>query len=334
MGGLCYSTCMARQIYWPILRPNCLGIEDHPLWSRILNDEASLDKYLAYVKEYAALTRGMLDGLREYGRAIQDFVVEDPLFEADYDYEESELGTNPYNDKGEYVNSKQMPLLKTLKARLDQVDAQLEAIEAGTLPRNGKYEKGEVCPDWRDDSARDYIPGSQLNDVPVAFCKQCKEAAECFDNGPGTCSAGGELVIEECKPAAACAPCFPYSRCGSDEDRSASVADEVACNLGCQLAGVCFDHKMGFCDLDGHILLEECREVETFCGGCFPNSRCGIEAPATEAPTPAPTPDPTKENEDGEKGGDQSSSAAPCIRSRDVAFMLASFLVSLLLSCA
>ena len=273
-GELCSGACAFRLIFQPILRPTCGAVEEHIILGRILNDDSSWDKYLTYVEEFARILESTIGDLRLYGHDIKSFIVSDPLSNGvtEASYEESELELD-YSD----YNSETMPLLKTLSARLEQVNAQLIAIESETMPRDGIYDKYEKCPDWRDSDGTSYIGGSAFDDscgIPL-----CEDAAPCFDDTPFTC-VDGNLIIDECKPAELfCGPCYPYSSCGSgvqDDSSKFVTGDNCGEQLGsCEFGAGCFDHKSGICAFDGSILSEECREADIFCGECYPYSRCG-----------------------------------------------------------
>ena len=272
--SLCSEACAFRFIFQPILRPTCGAVEEHVILGRILNDDSSWDKYLNYVEEFARILESTIGDLRLYGHDIKSFIVSDPFANGmtEASYEESELGLG-YSG----YNSESTPLLKTLSARLEQVNAQLTAIESQTMPRDGIYDNDEKCPDWRDSDEDSYIAGSAFDDscgIPL-----CEDAAPCFDETPFTC-VDGNLIVEECKPAGSfCGPCYPYSTCGSgvkDESSKFVTGDSCGEQLGdCELGAGCFDHKSGICAYDGSILAEECRSADVYCRECYPHSRCG-----------------------------------------------------------
>ena len=274
--SLCEVTCGPRMIYWPILRPTCSAVEDHPLVGRILNDKERMQTYLDYVQEFVdmILSDDLLGNLRSYGNVIKEFIVDDPYSRQTIEeYEEYELGTN-IDD----YNTESSPFLKTMEARVAQVQAQLDAINEGSLPRDGVYDKIEACPDWRDSSGDDYMAGSTVGES-CAF-EECKQAGPCYENNNFVCSPEGDLVVEECKFASPfCDSCFPYSRCGTGSDDNSGVfveSDDCGAALAdCATATSCFDHKSGMCAYDGEILTVECGAALPFCKPCFPNSRCG-----------------------------------------------------------
>ncbi|EJK45235.1 hypothetical protein THAOC_36156 [Thalassiosira oceanica] len=273
-GGLCSEACAYRFIFQPILRPTCGAVEEHIILGRILNDNSSWEKYLNYVQEFARVLEFTIGDLRLYGHDIKSFIVSDPLANGvtEASYEKSELGLD-YSD----YNSQTTPLLKTLSARLEQVNAQLIAIESETMPRDGTYDENEKCPDWRDSEGTSYMGGSAFDDS--CGIPWCEDAAPCYDDTPFTC-VNGNLVIEECKPAGNfCGPCFPYSTCGSGvQDDSSKFVTGDSCGEelgGCELGAGCFGHKSGICAYDGSIISEECREADVFCRECYPYSRCG-----------------------------------------------------------
>jgi len=274
--SICDPSCGPKSIYWPILRPTCNAVEDHSLLGRILNDEESMQIYLDYVQEFVDVvtTSNILDDLRSYGNEIKEYIMDDPYNQLTMEeYEEYELGTN-IDD----YNRASSPYLKKMEARLAQVQAQLDAINEGTLPRNGVYDKGEKCPDWRDSSGEDYTPGSTV--AESCDIEDCTASAPCYDNNYYVCSPEGEFVFEECKLASPfCDSCFPYSRCGSSDETSQLFveSDECGAELADKCAGFtgCFDHKSGVCAYDGEILTVECEDALPLCKPCFPNSRCG-----------------------------------------------------------
>ena len=274
--SLCDVSCGPKSIYWPILRPGCGAVEDHTLLGRILNDEESMQKYLDYVQEFVDMmtTSNLLDDFRSYGNEIKNHIMDDFYNQLTMEeYEEYELGTN-IDD----YNRASSPYLKTMEARLAQVQAQLDAINEGTLPRNGVYDKDEKCPDWRDSSGEDYVPDSTM--AESCAIEDCMAYAPCYDNNPFVCSSEGEIVFEECKLASPlCDSCFPYSRCGLSDEKSQLFveSDECGAELADKCAGFtsCFDHKSGVCAYDGEILTVECEDALPLCKPCFPNSRCG-----------------------------------------------------------
>lgn len=156
IGTLCAPECSNRQIYWPIMRPTCRSVEQHPIVGPLLTNEVNMKKYLSYVKDFASLlSPDFFQELRDYGAIIKNNIVEDPLnflpMEARLEaYENFEL--SPDFDLKFVPPGLESPFLKTLEARVMQVQEQIQALENGTFPRNGGvYESDEVCPDWRDD---------------------------------------------------------------------------------------------------------------------------------------------------------------------------------------
>mmetsp|Transcript_8256 Transcript_8256/g.20386 ORF Transcript_8256/g.20386 Transcript_8256/m.20386 type:complete len:786 (-) Transcript_8256:188-2545(-) len=224
----CDASCGPRMVYWPILRPTCGAVADHRIVGRLLNSENNLLKYLVHVQKFVdALSKGdVVEKLYEYGNNIKEYVIEDPwnqypTIEA---YEESELGRNT-----EDYNTDNSPFLKTIQVRLEQVQKQLNAIQEGTLPRDGIYDQQSVCPDWRDSKSENYVPTAIESVVPhggtfveSGSCgeerSECATATECFDHKSGICGFDGEILTVECQAfSPLCKPCFPYSRCSSGE---------------------------------------------------------------------------------------------------------------------
>ena len=281
---LCAAQCGPRMIYWPILRPTCGDTSSHPIVGRIMNNEANTQKYLDYVKEFVDSfdSSAILEVMRAYGDSIKDFVVEDPLNSMTLEqYEDSQLGT----DLDGY-NTEDPAFLKLLELRLIEVRAQLDALEKGTLPRDGVYGENEVCPDWRASDGEDYIAGDVIVEDFCPSVDACEDAAPCY--GPFVCSAEGEFFYDDCNQASPfCDSCFPYSKCGSSDDESSKFVESEVCGTDfaeCSTASPCFDHKSGVCAYDGEILVTACQDADIFCKSCFPYSRCGTALP-TDSPS-------------------------------------------------
>jgi len=142
--------------------------------------------------------------------------------------------------------------------------------------------------------ANDAPPASLDNENPSAMFVEsescgpelatCAQASNCFDHSLG-CAEDGSVVFPECSTALPfCKPCFPNSRCGSeDENVSGLFVESETCGpafASCAEAFPCFDHFMG-CAEDGSITFQECITALPFCKPCFPNSRCA----SSDSPT-------------------------------------------------
>ena len=225
----CDASCAPRMAYWPILQPTCSNFENHEIMGRILNNEENVQKYLEFVQEFVNIlsTQNIIENLYDYGNGIKKFVVDDPWshYSTLEEFEESELGRNIQD-----YNTDSSPFLKSMQFRLQEVQKQLDAIQEGTLPRDGVYDEESVCPDWRDASSEDYIPdlndkddnslsnsGSYVeSDACVSDLYDCTTAEKCFDHRSGMCAFDGKILTTECEEALAfCKPCFPNSRCSS-----------------------------------------------------------------------------------------------------------------------
>ena len=174
-----------------------------------------------------------------------------------------------------------MPFIKALEARREQILAQLDAVEAGTMPRDGIYLDDEVCPDWRDSDGENYIASDAFVGTAPNCPADCEAAAVCFNYGLGICQADGTISNSDCFFASLyCRPCFPYSPCGSadssgtfQDGQFSCNSDPVASSAGCQAAAVCFSTLTGECSFNGEMYLESCKEAEP-CGSCYTGSRC------------------------------------------------------------
>lgn len=280
LAGFCNEACGPRMVYWPILQPTCASIDDNMVVGRVLHSKENMQKYLDYIREYVDIlaTSNVLEKLYEYGNDIKEYVKEDPWFVYPTleSYEEWELGTNIQD-----YNLDTSPFLKVIQVRLEEVQKQLDAIQEGTLPRNGVYDPAAFCPDWRDSDSGVIVTGSTVADDCVT--PGCAETAPCYSNNLFSCSSEGEIINEECKAATlGCDSCFPYSRCGTGTnitvEQSGIFVESETCGLDlaeCAPFSTCFDHTNGICAFDGIILTVECQASLPSCKPCFPYSRCG-----------------------------------------------------------
>jgi hypothetical protein len=244
-GSLCGVECFFRPMTWPILRPSCGPNELHQILSKTLNTEENEQKFLDYSKEFVDVltTSGIIEEMIEYGNIIKEYAAEDPLFQFLQDpvtlagytsveqYEEKELTRNT-----DYSTDLTAPFVPSLLRRLEEVSQQLDAIEAGTLPRDGKYDPVTVCPDWRDENFIDYMSSfiqQQLDpsqilvesescppELATGLCKydplNPAGYSSCFTHS-FACDFEGEFTWADCASELnPCAPCFPYSRCGGN----------------------------------------------------------------------------------------------------------------------
>jgi hypothetical protein len=253
---------------------------------RVLNSEKNMEIYLTHVREQMdILANGkILDGLYRYGNTIAAFASKDDYFLYAYntveEYTEMEL-TEDTSKSNTLLN----PFLPSLRARLEEVQKQLDAIDSGTLPRNGEYDSRSICPDWRNPGVEMYS-SFMTEDCPNA---ECSLAGFCFSVN---CGDDGEFMFPECFPAEdLCSECYPYSKCGSAQDvvTSGTFVESDVCGpelAECASAAPCFDHLSGQCAFDGEILRADCFPVAQSCAPCFPNSRCGSGelAPGIDAP--------------------------------------------------
>jgi len=148
------QVCNERLVHWSIARPTCTSLEENNVAGPILTDEGLHSQYLEYVREFVNTIYGnqsFVEELQEHAAAQAEYVLDDfwSLFGAFYSLE---LSPDTTNWKDEVPH---FPLLPTMKARTEDVLAQLAAIDAGTYPRgpfvgvNGDNEAWEPCADWR-----------------------------------------------------------------------------------------------------------------------------------------------------------------------------------------
>lgn len=148
------KVCNTRMVHWSIVRPTCEALENNPIVGPLLTDPTLHAKYIEYVREFTDTVYGnetFIQELTDHQAAQDKYVRKDDwsFFGAFYS---KELTTEASNWEEEIDR---FPLLPTMKARAEDVRAQLAAIDAGTFPRgphlgvNGDNEAWEYCPDWR-----------------------------------------------------------------------------------------------------------------------------------------------------------------------------------------
>ena len=151
----CHSdVCNSRLVHWSIARPTCESLESNKIAGPILTDPVLHDQYIAYVREfldtiYANST--FIQELEDHALAQRSDVVKDfwSVLGAFYSKELSPDAAN-WEEEGE-----NFPLLPTMKARAEDVRAQLAAMDEDNYPRRGMedYQAWEYCSDWRLEQA-------------------------------------------------------------------------------------------------------------------------------------------------------------------------------------
>ena len=142
------AVCNSRLIHWSITRPTCESLEGNSLVGPLLTNSTFHSQYLGYVQEFldtVYTSAELLSEIEEQASAIQEDVKASFGGGASFD---EELSTEAAT-----WNSGTFPLLPTMKARADDLQKQLAALDDGTYPRSTTSNAGgaawEVCPDWQ-----------------------------------------------------------------------------------------------------------------------------------------------------------------------------------------
>jgi len=221
---ICGEECAARMVHWSIFRPTCEALEENQLAGPLLSDAALYDQYLGYVRDFVdtILTdETLLKEIADHASAIQEDVVPDAWnthYSHDYSSELSSTAAHWY--------SPGFPLLAVLRARAEDVLAQLEALDTGSQSEE-PVEAEQKCVDWRGDglppdSCHDNcqydsclepswtVPG--VCDLLTGICYHGQYDDNCADipNGetyPNIMQRGDELVF--CQDMIALSACLP-----------------------------------------------------------------------------------------------------------------------------
>ena len=125
------------------------GVASNPLVGPLLSGKANADNmraYLGYVRDFNTnvyTDAGFLAEITAHAKAIETAAQEDPWIFAKGKYYSTEV--TPEAGKWWDFN-----LLAFMKARGEQVKAQLAALDGGTFPRTDDVVPvHEICQDWR-----------------------------------------------------------------------------------------------------------------------------------------------------------------------------------------
>jgi hypothetical protein len=154
---LCDSQCAENLVKWSILRPTCRSSERNQMAGPLLADDGLRAQYVEYVREFVAdvmTNSDFQDQLHGHIAAIREDAMTDPWNDlaALYDLELADGDTWKHSLGGLTYN----PFLPSLRARAAEIEKQLEAIDAGALPRDLEdVGQDEVCIDWDADGPRE-----------------------------------------------------------------------------------------------------------------------------------------------------------------------------------
>jgi len=185
------EVCNSRLIHWSIARPTCDSLESNQLVGPLLTNPDLHAQYLEYVRDFVETIYGnetFWGEIQSHIVEIGDYVKEDfwSAFGAFYEDEVSPTAAE--------WNTGQFPLLPTIKARSEDLRAQLEAIDERTLARaphigtKGDNEPWETCADWRMEE-----PNTTKCEQGCKYdgCNMPGWTVESFcDEGTGTCYHG------------------------------------------------------------------------------------------------------------------------------------------------
>jgi len=151
--------CNNRLVHWSIARPTCTSLESNNLAGPILLKETLHKRYLEYVEEFVETiyaNKSFIEELERHASEQGSYVRADDwsLFGALYIFEETPTSAT-WDHEIRGIPVLQYPLLPTMRARTEDVRAQLAAIKKREYPRgpfvgkNGNNEPWEPCADWR-----------------------------------------------------------------------------------------------------------------------------------------------------------------------------------------
>jgi hypothetical protein len=161
---ICDEQCANRMVHWSITRPTCAALEENQLAGPLLSDPTLHSQYLEYVREFVTDVLGdesFLQEIANHAAAIEQDVVSDPwntFYSHDYSSELSSTAAAWYSPGN--------PFLAVLRARVDDVLSQLDALNAGNYS-DATVEAEQVCIDWRGENL---VPDSCYNNCEYDGC--------------------------------------------------------------------------------------------------------------------------------------------------------------------
>jgi len=159
----CASQCAGKTVAnWSILRPTCRGFETNQVFGPLLADPDLRGQYVEYLREFVndvMTDDGFLGQIQAHLEAIKDDVSDDI---ADSFLQELAVSGS---DEGTWLPDLPVPafiggkvhytLLGMIRARATEIRKQLDAIDAGTFPRDlDDIAPEEECVDWTLDGPR------------------------------------------------------------------------------------------------------------------------------------------------------------------------------------
>jgi len=154
----CDPQCAGKTVAnWSILRPTCRGFETNQVFGPLLSDPDLRGQYVEYLREFVndvMTDDDFLGQIQAHLDAIKDDVVLD-IGGVNFLLELAVSGS----DEGTWLpdlpapdifgNQVQYTLLGMIRTRATEIEKQLDAIDAGTFPRDlDDIAPEETCVDW------------------------------------------------------------------------------------------------------------------------------------------------------------------------------------------
>ena len=216
------DVCNARLVKWSIARPTCESLESNPLVGPLLTNQTLHAQYISYVREFLDTiytNAEFMEEIQSHASAMES-TVKELSFGGGASFD-SELSPDAASwDSGTF------PLLPFMKARAEEVQKQLDALDDGTFARGpqpgvrARNEPWETCADW------------ELSEPDTSACEEGCKYEGCFmsgwtvesfcDEGTGKCYHGTE--DDRCSGIA-------------DGDAYAGMEDRGGMKTFCRIAG-------------------------------------------------------------------------------------------------
>ena len=148
---LCSGQCLLDNLLkWSIVRPTCSSFETNQMAGPLLSDDALHARYIDYIREFVdnvMTDKVFLDQIHNHLEALQDDITKDSwgMFAQSFSLELAQDDQWLHM----FANLPYIPFLPAVRARATEIKKQLQALDAGSFPRDlDDILHDETCVVW------------------------------------------------------------------------------------------------------------------------------------------------------------------------------------------